>query len=164
MTKGTKKLRGVDLLRLLLGLMATLFFIFPVIWMVMTGFKTGNQAFSNSASFFFEPTLDNYRKVFFESNFKSALFTSFQTVSISVVFTILLASGIAYPMARFPSKRMDKLASWIISLRIVPPNCHHHSSLLTLEKCQFDWIYVVSRLGLYLYEYSTGSLAITRIF
>ena len=121
MTKGTKKLRGVDLLRLLLGLMATLFFIFPVIWMVMTGFKTGNQAFSNSASFFFEPTLDNYRKVFFESNFKSALFTSFQTVSISVVFTILLASGIAYPMARFPSKRMDKLASWIISLRIVPP-------------------------------------------
>jgi len=116
-----KKTRAVDRLRILVGVIATLFFIFPVIWMVMTGFKTGNQAFSNSSSFIFRPTLDNYREVFFESNFKSALFTSFHAVSLSVALTILLASGIAYPMARFPSKRMDKLAAWIISLRIVPP-------------------------------------------
>jgi ABC-type glycerol-3-phosphate transport system permease component len=89
--------------------------------MVMTGFKTGNQAFSNSSSFFFKPSLDNYREVLFKSDFKSALMTSFRAVSISVVFTVLLASGIAYPMARFPSKGMNRLASWIISLRIVPP-------------------------------------------
>jgi ABC-type glycerol-3-phosphate transport system permease component len=119
--KTMKKSRAMDHVRLVLGILATLIFIFPIIWMVMTGFKTGNQAFSNSSSFFFTPTLDNYREVFFESDFKSAVFTSFRAVSISVVLTVLLASGIAYPMARFPSKRLDGLASWIISLRIVPP-------------------------------------------
>lgn len=110
-----------DHLRLVLGLLVTLIFIFPVVWMIATGFKTGNQAFSNSTSFFFKPSLDNYRDVFFKSDFKSALITSLRTVSISVVLTVLLASGIAYPMARFPSIGMNRLSSWIISLRIVPP-------------------------------------------
>jgi ABC-type glycerol-3-phosphate transport system permease component len=111
----------LDHLRLFLGLLVTLIFIFPIVWMIATGFKTGNQAFSNSTSFFFQPSLDNYRDVFFESDFKSALITSLRTVSISVVLTVLLASGIAYPMARFPSKGMNRMSSWIISLRIVPP-------------------------------------------
>jgi ABC-type glycerol-3-phosphate transport system permease component len=116
-----RKQTKLDGFRFVLGVLVTLIFVFPVLWMVMTGFKTGNQAFSNSSSFFFKPSLDNYREVLFKSDFKSALMTSFRAVSISVVLTVLLASGIAYPMARFPSKGMNRLASWIISLRIVPP-------------------------------------------
>ncbi len=116
-----RKPRALDHLRFVLGLLVTLIFIFPVAWMIATGFKTGNQAFSNSTSFFFKPSLDNYREVFFKSDFKSGIMTSLQAVSISVVLTVCLASGIAYPMARFPSKGMNRLASWIISLRIVPP-------------------------------------------
>ncbi len=119
--KSHPKPRLFDHLRLVLALLVTLIFIFPVVWMIATGFKTGNQAFSNSTSFFFKPSLDNYRDVFFKSDFKSALITSLRTVSISVVLTVLLASGIAYPMARFPSKGMNRMSSWIISLRIVPP-------------------------------------------
>lgn len=119
--KSHRKPRASDHLRLVLGLLATLVFIFPVVWMIATGFKTGNQAFSNSTSFFFKPSLDNYREVLFKSDFKSAILTSLRAVSISVVLTVLLASGIAYPMARFPSRGMNRLSSWIISLRIVPP-------------------------------------------
>ena len=116
-----RKPRALDHLRLVLGLLVTLIFMFPVVWMIATGFKTGNQAFSNSTSFFFKPSLDNYREVLFKSDFKSAIMTSLRAVSISVVLTVLLASGIAYPMARYPSKGMNRLSSWIISLRIVPP-------------------------------------------
>ena len=120
----TKKRRKTDklmYLRFVLGLITTLIFVFPIIWMILTGLKTGNQAFSNSTSFIFKPSLINFREVLFASDFKSALFTSLKAVSISVVFTIFMASGIAYPMARKPSKGMNRLASWIISLRIVPP-------------------------------------------
>lgn len=116
-----RKPKALDSLRLAIGIFATLIFIFPIIWMIMTGFKTGNQAFSNSTSFFFKPSLENYREVLFKSNFKSALVTSLKAVSLSVVLTVLLASGIAYPMSRIESKGMNRLASWIISLRIVPP-------------------------------------------
>lgn len=116
-----RKSKPLEYFRLSLGIFATFIFIFPILWMIITGFKTGNQAFSNSTSFFFKPSLDNYREILFKSDFKSALLTSFKAVSISVVFTIFLASGIAFPMARIPSKGMNRLASWIISLRIVPP-------------------------------------------
>jgi len=116
-----RKPQALDHLRLALGIIVTIIFTFPVVWMIATGFKTGNQAFSNSNSFFFKPSLDNYREVLFKSNFKSAIVTSLRAVSMSVVLTVLLASGIAYPMARFPSKGMNRLSSWIISLRIVPP-------------------------------------------
>lgn len=116
-----RKPQALDHLRLALGILVTIIFTFPVVWMIATGFKTGNQAFSNSNSFFFKPSLDNYREVLFKSNFKSAIMTSLRAVSMSVVLTVLLASGIAYPMARFPSKGMNRLSSWIISLRIVPP-------------------------------------------
>ncbi len=116
-----RKPQPLDHLRLALGILVTIIFTFPVVWMIATGFKTGNQAFSNSNSFFFKPSLDNYREVLFKSNFKSAIMTSLRAVSMSVVLTVLLASGIAYPMARFPSKGMNRLSSWIISLRIVPP-------------------------------------------
>ena len=119
--KLSRKPRALDHLRLVLGVLVTIIFIFPVVWMIATGFKTGNQAFSNSTSFFFKPSLDNYREVLFKSDFKSAIMTSLRAVLISVVLTVLLASGIAYPMARFPSKGMNRLSSWIISLRIVPP-------------------------------------------
>ena len=94
-------------LRFILAVLACTFFVFPVLWMILTGFKTGNQAFSNSASLFFTPTLENYREVFFGSGFRSALVTSLKAVSLAVILTILLASGIAYPMARFPSKKMQ---------------------------------------------------------
>ena len=108
-------------LRFILAVLACIFFVFPVLWMILTGFKTGNQAFSNSASLFFKPTLQNYREVFLGSGFKSALVTSLEAVSLAVSLTILLASGLAYPMARFPTKTTQRLSGWIISLRIVPP-------------------------------------------
>ena len=54
-----RKPRALDHVRLVIGLLVTVIFTFPVIWMIATGFKTGNQAFSNSTSFFFKPSLDN---------------------------------------------------------------------------------------------------------
>lgn len=116
-----RKPKGLEILRLSAGIIATLLFLFPIIWMILTGFKTGDQAFSNSTSFLFKPSLNNYREVLFKSDFKSALVTSLKAVSLSVVLTTLLASGIAYPMSRIESIGMNRLASWIISLRIVPP-------------------------------------------
>jgi ABC-type glycerol-3-phosphate transport system permease component len=107
--------------RMAIALFATTLFVAPIFWMVSTAFKTGNQAFAQDPVILFTPTLDNFEKVFFDSEFGPALITSLQVSIISTILAILLASSIAYPLARLPFRGQSILSSWILSLRIVPP-------------------------------------------
>ncbi|CAN5250458.1 carbohydrate ABC transporter permease [soil metagenome] len=107
--------------RALVAAVATFVFIAPVLWMITTAFKTGNQAFSPEVQWFFVPTLDNFAKILSGSGFVYALANSVQVSLISSFLAILLASGIAYPLARFDFKGKSSIAGTILSLRIVPP-------------------------------------------
>ena len=89
--------------------------------MVSTAFKTGNQAFSSDIQWFFTPTLDNFITVVTGTNFGPALINSIQVSVISTLIVLVLASGIAYPLARFNLPWKQGLAGTILSLRIVPP-------------------------------------------
>lgn len=108
-------------LRAVVALAVTFVFIAPILWMITTAFKTGNQAFSSEVQWFFTPTLDNFATILNGSTFSYALLNSVQVSVISSVVAILLASGIAYPLARFKFKGSSGLAGAILSLRIVPP-------------------------------------------
>lgn len=108
-------------LRAAVALVVTFVFIAPILWMITTAFKTGNQAFSSEVQWFFTPTLDNFATILNGSTFSYALVNSIQVSVISSVIAILLASGIAYPLARFKFKGGNGLAGAILSLRIVPP-------------------------------------------
>lgn len=107
--------------RLVVALVATLAFVAPVLWMISTAFKTGNQAFSTPPTIFFTPTFDNFRQVLGGSAFSFALINSLQVSIISSLLAVILGSGIAYPMARYPMRGQKQIKSWILSLRIVPP-------------------------------------------
>lgn len=107
--------------RFLIAALSTAGFVAPILWMVLTAFKTSNQAFSQDPVFFFTPTLDNFRQVFGGSQFGYALVNSLQVSIISALLAVLLGSGIAYPLARFRFRGKQQLASWILSLRIIPP-------------------------------------------
>lgn len=108
-------------LRMAFALLATVIFVFPILWMFLTAFKTGNQAFSNSAALFFTPTLENFRAIIVDSDFGSAVLTSVKVAGLSTLLALLLGSGIAYPMARYPFRGEKSLAEWMMSLRIIPP-------------------------------------------
>jgi len=108
-------------IRASVAVVVTFVFIAPVLWMVTTAFKTGNQAFSPQVQWFFVPTLDNFATILGGSGFVYALANSVQVSLISSFLAILLASGIAYPLARFDFKGKSSIAGTILSLRIVPP-------------------------------------------
>lgn len=108
-------------LRFLIAAVATAGFIGPVLWMVVTAFKTSNQAFSQDPVFLFAPTLDNFVQVLGGSQFGYALINSLQVSIISALLAVLLGSGIAYPLAKFRFRGKQQLSSWILSLRIIPP-------------------------------------------
>lgn len=108
-------------LRLSIAVAATFLFMAPIIWMIATAFKTGNQAFSQDPVFIFRPTLENFADVIGGSAFGYALINSLQVTVISTLIALLLASGVAYPMARFPFKAQGQISQAILSLRIIPP-------------------------------------------
>jgi ABC-type glycerol-3-phosphate transport system permease component len=103
------------------AVICTFLFIAPVLWMVTTAFKTGNQAFSGEIQWFFTPTLENFAEVLGGTRLTYALINSLQVSVISSIVAILLASGIAYPLARYEFRGRDQIAGTILSLRIVPP-------------------------------------------
>jgi ABC-type glycerol-3-phosphate transport system permease component len=108
-------------LRATTAVVVTLIFVAPVLWMITTAFKTGNQAFSPEVQWFFTPTLDNFVGILSGSGFVNAFANSLQVTLISSFLAILLASGIAYPLARFDIRGKSAILGTILSLRIVPP-------------------------------------------
>jgi ABC-type glycerol-3-phosphate transport system permease component len=115
-----KRNRSLALRVLAAGAM-TLLFMAPILWMVTTAFKLTREAFTRSPTWFFTPTLDNFRAVLGDAAFRDALMTSFFVAFLSTLATLALGAGIAYPLARFRVPGKQHLAFWILSLRIVPP-------------------------------------------
>lgn len=116
-----RRRNGLTAARATIAGIVTLLFMAPILWMITTAFKTGNQAFSTDIQWFFTPTLANFENVLQGTSFGFALINSLQVSIISSVVALLLASGIAYPIARFDFKGRNNLAAVILSLRIVPP-------------------------------------------
>ncbi|MCU1437206.1 MAG: uncharacterized protein JWP66_293, partial [Naasia sp.] len=67
---------GLQTLRSVVAGVVTFLFIAPILWMVTTAFKTGNQAFSTEIQWFFAPTLSNFEAVLSGTGFTYALINS----------------------------------------------------------------------------------------
>lgn len=119
--KYRNKKSGATAARMVIAVGATAVAIAPIYWMISTAFKTGNQAFAANPVLIFVPTLENFRQVLGGSDFGYAVLNSLQVSILSSLFAVVLGSGIAYPLARFPRRGDKHLKTWIISLRIVPP-------------------------------------------
>jgi ABC-type glycerol-3-phosphate transport system permease component len=116
-----RRRRRMSIVRGVVALLLTIVFLGPIIWMISTAFKLGNQAFSATPTIFVSPTLENFRDVLSDSTFTKALATSVFTAGVSTILALLLGAGIAYPLARQRMRGQQHLAFWILSLRIIPP-------------------------------------------
>lgn len=107
--------------RTLSAFIVALIFFAPIYWMIMTAFKTGNEAFTAAPRLFVWPSLENFHLVFTQSNFGHALGTSLFVAITSTVLCLILGASIAYPLARVKMRGQKHVAFWILSLRIIPP-------------------------------------------
>lgn len=100
-------------------------FLFPLYWLTTTALKTRAQIVSIPPLFLFEPTLDNFRGVFFTSsgtdtNFKFFFQMSIVISTLSTVFSVLFGSLAAYSVSRFKIKGKEDLMFFILSTRMLP--------------------------------------------
>ena len=116
-----RRRRRMQIVRGVVAALVTLVFLGPILWMVSTALKVGNQAFSETPTILFSPTFENFSNVFTKSRFGDALSTSLFTATSSTVLALILGAGIAYPLARLRIRGQQHLSFWVLSLRIIPP-------------------------------------------
>ena len=100
-----------------------LIWLFPVYWIVATSLKQREDIVNPVPSFvLFNPTLDNYRTIFGPTyTFADVVLHSFVIALFVTLLVILLAVPAAYSLARWQTKGNNRIASWILSLRMLPP-------------------------------------------
>jgi multiple sugar transport system permease protein len=131
---GAKKERGLreggwghTLIAATIGLI----YFTPVLWIVLTAFKTRQDALATPPKLFFTPTLDNFVAIFYRATiqgqeaistgfglyFFNSLFVAFVGVSLALIIGTLAAYG----FSRYPLKGNDTYMFVILTTRMLPP-------------------------------------------
>lgn len=98
-----------------------LLIFFPVLWTVLTSFKTEGQAINDPPLFlFFDWTLENYAIVQERSDYMKFLWNSVFVAGGSTLLGILIAVPAAWSMAFVPTKRTKDILLWMLSTKMLP--------------------------------------------
>lgn len=98
----------------------TLFFLFPVYWLLMISFKTPDEIYHVPPLWVpGQIQFENYY-VLFKDGDVMAIANSLILAGTSSLFAIILGTLCAYSLARFNTGG-ENLAMWIISQRMIPP-------------------------------------------
>ena len=99
----------------------TAVWLFPVIWMLLTSFKTNTDITSRVPVILFHPTWEHYRTLLVTYHFTQFFRTSFVIASITTIFTIAVGCLTAYALGCIEHRRSKDIAMWILSQRMMPP-------------------------------------------
>jgi sorbitol/mannitol transport system permease protein len=98
-----------------------LLLFFPILWTILTSFKTEAQAIADPPVwFFFDWTLENYRVVQERSNYSRFLWNSIIIAGGSTILGMIIAIPAAWSMAFVPSPRTKDILLWMLSTKMLP--------------------------------------------
>ena len=119
----TRKRRGQACMYTL-SIILSLMFLAPLLWMVVSSFKTEGRIFSDLTSLraFWptEGTVDNYLAMQSRIDILRYLFNSLYYVSVLVVLGLVVNSLCGFALAKFRFRYRDKMLGCIIALMIIP--------------------------------------------
>ena len=98
-----------------------LLIFFPILWTILTSFKTEAQAISDPPVFlFFDWTLENYAVVQERSDYMRFLWNSVVIAGGSTLLGVIIAVPAAWSMAFVPSRRTKDILLWMLSTKMLP--------------------------------------------
>jgi multiple sugar transport system permease protein len=111
------------------GIVSVIYF-FPVLWIILTAFKSYGDALAVPPKFIFTPTLDNFISVFSrayssggkaqDTGFSLYFFNSIFISGTSVVLALVLGTLAAFGFSRYPLKGNDTYLFVILTTRMLP--------------------------------------------
>jgi sorbitol/mannitol transport system permease protein len=98
-----------------------LIIFFPVLWMILTSFKTEASAVAMPPQFLSADwTLENYTEVWSRSDYPRFFWNSVVIAVGSTLLGLLIAIPSAWAMAFVPGKRTKDLLMWMLSTKMMP--------------------------------------------
>ena len=104
-----------------LTLLLAFLIFFPILWMVLTSFKTEADAFSFPPKIFFLPTFENWQNALQNSPYTEHLVNTLIITLFCTLAALLLGFPAAYSLAFYPGKRADGTLMWMMGTRMLPP-------------------------------------------
>jgi multiple sugar transport system permease protein len=105
-------------------------YFFPVLWIILTAFKTFNDTLAIPPKFIFTPTLENFVGVFSRpysagadaqaTNFDLYFFNSIFIAGTSVFLALVIGTLAAFGFSRYPLKGNDTYLFIILTTRMLP--------------------------------------------
>jgi multiple sugar transport system permease protein len=111
------------------GIVGLLYFS-PVLWIILTSFKTRQDALATPPKLFFTPTLNNFVGVFYrvtESGQELStgmglyFFNSIFIAGAGVLLALIIGTLAAYGFSRYPLRGNDTYLFVILTTRMLPP-------------------------------------------
>ena len=128
-----------------LGWATGLFLFFPILWTILTSFKTEGTAIASPPVFlFFDWTLENYWEVQSRSDYLRHFLNSVTISFGSTLIGLLIAIPAAWAMAFAPPRRTKDILMWMLSTKMLPPV----GVLVPIYLLFRDWHLLDTRIGL----------------
>jgi sorbitol/mannitol transport system permease protein len=103
----------------LVAYIVTILIVFPVIWMVLTGFKDEVSAYQMPPSLVFTPTLANLSDAL-DSGIGNYILHSVLAVGLSTILALALGIPAAFALVWHPRKSNGSVLFWLISTKFMP--------------------------------------------
>lgn len=94
---------------------------FPILWMVITAFKTEAQAIANPPLLIFRPVLSSFHEALAQSGYIHFAENSIIVSVCSTLLAVIIAFPAAYAMAFQPGRQTQNLLVWMLSTKMLPP-------------------------------------------
>ena len=96
--------------------------VFPILWGLLTSFKTERDVLAYPPKFIFTPTLDNYHEVIFgASSILPNLLSSIVVATGATLLTMLFAIPAAYALARLRCPIKKTSGFYVLATQMLPP-------------------------------------------
>ncbi len=92
-------------------------FIFPLVWIVSSSFKTHAEIVASPPVWLFVPTLDNYKNVFIDQDFGKFLWNSSVIAVGSTLLSLMIGLPAAYSISRYKQRT---IGVFILLARVMP--------------------------------------------
>lgn len=116
--------------RTLFAAIISFIYFFPVLWIILTAFKSYSDALAVPPKFFFTPTLENFGQVFnraysvgaaaVDTGFNLYFFNSIFIAGLSVFLALIIGTLAAFGFSRYPLKGNDTYLFIILTTRMLP--------------------------------------------
>ena len=99
---------------------AIAFTLLPVTWLFMLSIKSKGETFTKPPKWFFNPTINNYTKLWENDLFKDTFFNSIFITSISIVLSVTIALFAAYALKRYKIRFKTAFMQWLLLAYMLP--------------------------------------------